>query len=94
MLAGPVARPFRFDKRKPARIGAHPAHDEVHAIGKAETLTANLDERTVRHECAKPALERCPLLARNTKRPHEFLGGRGMIDAIADQAKDFLFSEH
>ena len=91
MLDGVVARSFRLDERKTARVGRHAADDEIHPVGQAEALPANLDERAAGHERAQAALERGPLLARNAKRPHQFLGGRGVIDPIADQSKNLLF---
>ncbi len=62
-----VARGFRFDEREAAGVGRDAADDQVHPVGQAEPLPANLDERAAGHERAQPALERGPLLARNTQ---------------------------
>jgi hypothetical protein len=91
---GTVADPFRFDEREPSRVGGDATDNQIHAVRETEAMTANLDERPSGHERAKATLERRTLFPRNTKRPQQLLGGGGMIHAVADQTKNFLFGKH
>ena len=80
-----VARRFGVDERKPAWIRRDAAHDEVHAIGQAESMTSNFDERTRRDERSNAPAERRPFFGRHAQQPQQFLGGRWMIHALANQ---------
>jgi hypothetical protein len=57
-------------------------------------MPANFDERARRHEVAQPAPERASLLDGQPEQAQQFFRGRGMIDALTDQTKEFSISQH
>ena len=75
-------RRLGIDEAKSARIGGHASDDEVHPVGQAEPLAANLNELAGRDQGAQAPLERRPLLARDFQELEQLLDGGGMVDPL------------
>ena len=86
-----VGRRLGIDEREPAWIGRDAADHEVHPVGQAESVAANLDERAGADERTQPAPERRALLARHAQQLLQFLGRGRMVDALANQAQNLVF---
>ena len=70
------------------------AHDEIHLVGQAETVAANLQQLAGGDQRLQLALERGALLARNPEDLGELASGCGMMNAVADQLKELKNRDH
>ena len=67
-----------------------PADVEVHLLGQAEALPANLDEIARRDERLEVALERRALVARNLEQLQQLAHAGGMVHPLAHQRENLI----
>src|SRR5688572_12332649 len=78
---------LRHDKAESAGIRGQLADDQIHLVGHAEAIAANLEKFAGGDERLELPLERCPLLAGNAKNLCELSGGCGMVNFVANELK-------
>jgi hypothetical protein len=82
---------FRVDEREASGIGRDTSDDEVHTVGQSKALAADFDERARVDERPQLPLEGRALLSRNAKCLQQLFRCCGVIDLIANRAKDITF---
>ena len=83
--SGDASRPVSgVTNPKPARMRLQAADDEVHPVGEAEPVAANLDQVAALDERLQVPAHGRAVLARDAQQLQQLLGGRGMLDALAD----------
>ena len=75
-----AARVLGDDESETAGIRGEPADDEVHLLGQAEAVAANLQQLAGVTERLQLALEGGALLARHAQDLRELAGGGGMMN--------------
>ena len=77
-------------KPKPAGVGREPADDEIHLLGQAEAVAANLQQIARGHERLQLTLEGGALLARHAQQLDQLACGRGVMDRLANAVKKIV----
>src|SRR5690606_34503332 len=70
------------------------AHDQVHAVGQAETVAARLDQLASLDEVAQQPLERAALLMRDPQTLHQVASRGGMLDLVPNELEQLLVVQH
>ena len=91
-MSPPLDAPFGHDKAVAAGMRLQAADEEVHLLGQAKALAANLDEIARGDERVELTLEGCALFARNFEKLKEFADAGRMVHPIAHQREN-LFRE-
>ena len=89
-----VERTVGHDEAEPSGMGGDAADHEVHAIRKAESVAACLDEVPSAYQIGQEPLEGCALVAWNLQ-ALKHLARRGrVVDRVADQREQLLVIQH
>ena len=86
--------PLRHDEAVAARMRLQAADVEIHLLGQAEALAADLDEIAGRDERFEVPLERRPLVARDLEELQELAHAGRMVHAFAHQRENLITRKH
>ena len=82
------------DEPEPAGIRGQPADDEIHLLGQAEPVAADLEQLAGRDQRFQLSLERGPLFAWDAKRLRELSRSGGMVNVVADEVQKIVALMH
>ena len=89
-----VVTRVRNDESEPTRVCLEPADHDVHAIRQAEAIATDFDEVAAGNERLEMPAQRRPLLPRHPQHLQQFLDGRRMVGALADERQHLIAREH
>ena len=93
VAAGRLERPLGHDEAVAGRVRLQAADVEIHLLGQAEALPADLDEIAGADERLEVALERGALVARDLEELQELAHAGGMVHPLAHRcAKGSVYS--
>ncbi len=75
-------------------VHLEPAHDDVHAVGQAEAVAADLQEIAVGDQRLQQPPERRTFSARDAENLEELTAGRRVMDVLPDLPQHLLAREH
>ena len=75
-------RGFRRHEPEAARVGVHPADEQVHLVGQSVPVAPNLHQRPGGDQRPQPALERGTLIPRHPQRLLQLAGCRRVVDPL------------
>ena len=94
----PVGRPPRgmlgHDESVTTRTRLQPTHDQIHLLGKSETVAADLQQHALADECLQLALEAAALLARHAKKLRELARVGGVMNLVANEIENVVAGVH
>ena len=88
------ARRVGHDEGRPADVGLETADDEVHLLGHAVAVAADLDKSPVGRQRLQLAPETSPLLAGDPQQLHQLARRCGVLGPFAHEADDVFRCEH
>ena len=89
-VAAAVERPLGHDEAVAGRVRLQPADVQVHLLGQAEALAADLNEIAGGDERVEVALERGALVARDFEQLQELADAGGMVHPLAHRREDLI----
>src|SRR5439155_11359068 len=93
-VAARIERALGGDEAVSGRMRLQPADVEIHLLGQAETVPANLNEIARRDERFDVSFERSALVARNTENLEQLAHGGGMMYPLAHEGEHLVASKH
>ena len=93
-VAAGFERPLGRDEAVAGRVRLQPADVEIHLLGQAEALPADLDEIARGDERLEVPLERGALVARNLQELEEFAHAGGMVHPLAHERENLVARKH
>ena len=89
-VAAGVERPFRHDEPVAAGVRLETADVQIHLLGQAEALSADLDEVARRHQRSDVPLERRAFFARHLEQLEEFADAGRVMHPFAHRREDLF----
>src|SRR5688572_2484098 len=88
VLALALLRLFRHDESKAAWIGLQPSDDDVHFLGNAVAVAANLEQLAARDERLDLPLEAVALFTGHAEQLRQLTRRGGVVRSFLDETKD------
>ena len=89
-----LERPLGDDEAVAGRVRLQPADVQVHLLGQAEAVAADLDQIARRHERRDVAFERRAFVARNFEHLQQLAHGGRMVHPLAHQREHLVERKH